>query len=252
MERTILSEEKNVYRIGDKVERATQPWSASIHRLLKHFKSKNLPVEHVIRTDNKIQISEFIGGEIIHPHKWTDDALFKVGELVSQLHNAAKDFEINSDDVWQPWCLSEIGGTDRIHCHGDIAPWNMITKNGYPICLVDWEFAGLYDPIVELARVCWLFVQLHDDDLQKIYDLPTPEKRAEQVRIIADAYGLQPKDRLRLIDQIVEVVICETAHEAIDSGLTFDSYGNLWGLAWRTRSLYWIWRHKEILKKALN
>jgi len=84
---------------------------------------------------------------------------------------------------------------NRIHCHGDIAPWNTITENGHPKLLVDWDCAGPLDPFVELARVCWLFVQLYDDDLGTLLNLPIPEKRAQQIRIIADGYGLTPTGR---------------------------------------------------------
>ena len=111
--------------------------------------------------------------------------------------------------------------------------------------------AGPLDPMVELARVCWLFVQLHDDDLAELHNLPGPEKRAQQVRIVADGYGLEAARRKNLVNQIVEVIICETAHEAIDPGLNFDSVGSLWGFAWRTRSLYWVWRNRAVLEKAL-
>ena len=252
MNRILLSEEKAVYRIGNTVERPSKPWSRSVCRLIKHFESFQMPVEHIIEVDDKVQISEFDNGEMVHPHKWTDEALYQVGSMTSRFHNVAKCFHISSDDVWQPWYLREIGSDYRIHCHGDIAPWNMLTKNGYPALLVDWEFSGLLDPFVELARVCWLFVQLHDDDLQKLHDLPPPKKRAEQVRIVAEGYGLSLKERKRLVEQIIEVIICETAHEAIDPRLNFDSHGNLWGFAWRTRSLYWIWRHRDELNKALE
>ena len=251
-EKITLSEVNGVYRIGNRVERPAQPWSASIFRLLQHFETYNLPVEHIVSVDNKVQASEFLDGEQVHPRKWTDNALYKVGQLAARLHSAARSFSETSDDIWQPWCLRKIGGHDRIYCHGDIAPWNMITENGFPKLLIDWEYAGPLDPFVELARICWLFPQLVDDDLQKIHNLPGAKKRAEQVRIITEGYGLAEADRKRLVNQIIEVIICETAHEAIDPGLTFESSGCLWGFAWRTRSLYWIWRNKEVLCKALN
>ena len=252
IEKIILSEANNVYKVGNQVERPAQPWSKSVYRLLKHFESLHLPVERIISVDDKVQLSEFYDGEMVHPRKWADDALYKVGELTARLHHAASSFPQTDDDVWQPWYLREIGGKHRIYCHGDIAPWNMITENGDPKLIVDWEFSGLLDPLVELARICWLFVQLVDDDLQKIHDLPSPAKRAEQIRIITEGYGLPPEKRKQLIDQMIEVIICETAHEAIDPGLHFESCGNLWGFAWRTRSLYWVWRHKDILRKALD
>lgn len=191
MEKIVLSAEKDVYKIGNTVKRPARPSPKSVFRLVQHLENEKLPVEHIISVDNDFEVSEYVEGERVHPYKWTDDALYKVGELVHQLHKSAQIFPENKSDIWQPWYLREIGSRDRICCHGDIAPWNIITKNGYPEMLVDWECAGMLDPLVELARVCWLFPQLVDDDLQTLYDLPAPEKRANQVRIICDGYGLE-------------------------------------------------------------
>jgi len=222
-------------------------------RLLRHFETYDLPVERYISINKNIQISEFADGEMVHPDKWTDDALFAIGKLLFRFHNVARDFVVCDEDAWKPWYLREIGDKrNPICCHGDIAPWNTITENGYPKLLVDWECAGPLDPMVELARACWLFVQLHDDDLAQMHDLPSPEKRAQQVRIVADGYGLEAARRQGLVERIIEVIICETAHEAIDPALKFDSVGNLWGFAWRTRSLYWVWRNKQVLENALS
>ncbi|MCL2168669.1 MAG: hypothetical protein FWB74_01425 [Defluviitaleaceae bacterium] len=69
---------------------------------------------------------------------------------------------------------------------------------------------------------------------------------------MADGYGLSAKGRRSLVEQIIEVIICETAHEAIKPRLTFDSAGSLWGFAWRTRSLYFVWRNRDILDRALR
>lgn len=247
----LLSKEKQVYRVGNTIHRPAQPWSPSIHAFLIHLEKKGLPVPHPYGIDGAEEIIEYVEGEQVHPHKWTDEALFQIGELAAQLHAAAADFPIASSVQWNPWYLREIGNEKRICCHGDFAPWNIITENGFPKVIIDWEMAGPLDPMVELARICWLFPQLVDDDLQALYDLPSPEKRAEQVRIICDGYGLDADRRHTLVQQIIESIICETAHEAIDPSLTFESTGQLWGFAWRTRSLYWIWRNRSILEKAL-
>jgi hypothetical protein len=105
---------------------------------------------------------------------------------------------------------------------------------------------------VELARVCWLFVQLVDDDLGQLYDLPDPEGRARQVRTVLDGYGLPRDRRGGMVERILEVIVCETAHEAIDPGVGMEDSGSLWGFAWRTRSLYWVWRHRATLESALR
>jgi DNA-binding transcriptional MerR regulator len=248
----ILSPEKRAALNSKFVERPEKPWSKSVRRLLGYFEKKGLPVEHIINVNHDIEIAAQFDGELVHPYKWSDEALFEIGKTVRNLHDAAKGFEMKSDDIWQPWGIRELGQGNRICSHGDIAPWNMLTQNAMPHRIVDWEFAGPIDPFVELARVCWLFPQLHDDDLGKLYDLPSPEKRAQQVRLICDGYGLAAEKRRLLTEQLIEVIICETAHEAIDPELTFDSNGQLWGFAWRTRSLYWVWRNRQTIESALN
>ena len=230
-DKIILSEEKGVYRLGDVVCRPAEPWSANIQAFLRHLAEKALPVPQPLGINERQEEQiAFVDGERVHPDRWTDEGLYEVGRLVARLHAAAADFRPPEKDAWQPWCLREIGGDTRVCCHGDIAPWNLVTDGGMPKVLVDWEMAGPLDPLVELARVCWLFPQLVDDDLQALYQLPDPEKRAQQVRLICEGYGLDRDGRARLTRQILEVVICETAHEAIDPALSFDAQGPLWAL----------------------
>ena len=248
----ILSSEKDVVREGRVVRRPARRWSPNTGAFLKLLEQKGLPAERFLGIENEAELTEFNDGKLIHPQKWSGEALFEIGKLTAALHRAGAEFTPDHALGYKPWCLREIGGGGRIWCHGDIAPWNMLTKRGMPSCLVDWEFFGPLDPLVELARVCWLFPQLVDDDLGNLYDLPSPEERAAQVRLICEGYGLEQKKRTRLTEQILEVIICETAHEAIDPGLTFEDRGPLWGFAWRTRSLYWVWRNRKALETALR
>lgn len=252
-EQQVLSLEKNVVRRDDIVLRPMEPWSHNIHSLLGHLHGKCLPVPRFLGVSSDGQeMLEYLHGEFVHPYRWSDEGLYEVGRFVASLHAASVDFTPPTNGLWKPWCLREIGAGPQVISHGDIAPWNMLTKDGIPVALIDWEMAGPIDPLVELARVCWLFPQLVDDDLAELYSLPQAPGRAQQVRLICDAYGLSSAERKGFIDRIIEVVICETAHEAIDPKLTFDSTGNLWGFAWRTRSLYWIWRNRAVLHKAME
>jgi thiamine kinase-like enzyme len=250
MENEILSRDKNVYKKDNMVIRPLEKWSENIHLLMNHFYNNGLPVPKIIKIDQEYEYTEYINGEMIHPKKWTDEGLFEIGKMVKKLHEIAKNFVQKKNMEWKPWYLRELGKPE-ICSHGDIAPWNIITKNNKPIGIVDWEYAGPIDTIIELARVCWLFPQLHDDDIGKLYDLPPPEKRGEQIKIILDAYELNKNDRKGFIEKIMETIICETAHEAIDENITFDSVGKLWGMAWRNRSLYWILRNKKTLENKI-
>ncbi len=246
-----LSVQNQVFRTGKIIRRPAGEWSPSVHRLLLFLEEKGIQVPHPLGIENGQEMLTFVEGEFVHPYKWTDEALFAVGEMVARLHRAARDFSGCPEDKWKPWYLREIGKNPPVYGHGDIAPWNMVTENGIPKALIDWEYAGPIDPVVELCRVCWLFPQLVDDDLAALYDLPDAQKRAEQVRMICDGYGLSRSQRHSIVEGILELIICETAHEAIDPGLTFESNGSLWGFAWRSRSLYWIWRNRKVLEEAL-
>lgn len=251
-DQAILSKEKGVVRDGCSVSRPAHQWSPNIGSFLRHLEQRKLPVEHFIGVEEGRELTAFAEGELVHPQKWSDEALYAIGELTVRLHRAGREFVPDESLGYAPWCLRELGGGERIWCHGDIAPWNLLTQDGQPSCLVDWEFSGPLDPLTELARICWLFPQLVDDDLADLYGLPSPEKRAAQVRLICDGYGLEQGRRAALTEQMIGVVICETAHEAIDPGLRFEDQGPLWGFAWRTRSLYWIWRNRGVLENALK
>lgn len=251
----ILSPDKSVIRKENVVLRPSGPWTPSVHSLLGHLQKSgftSLPsvIDSGLDAEGREMLS-FIEGEFVHPGPWSDDALAEVGSMLRRLHNASAHFEPAADAVWKPWFLRELGDAKYVYSHGDIAPWNMVTREGVPFALIDWEFAGPVDPLVELARVCWLFPQLHDDDVAEMVGLPSLDVRARQLRLITDAYGLNSAQRHGFFDLILEVVVRETAEEAIEKRMTPDCHGPLWGLAWRARAAAWILRHRTVLQNSL-
>ena len=248
----ILSQDKSVLRRGDTVVRPAGPWTKHIHAFMQYLYAQGLPVPRVLpNTDASLDVVRFVSGEQIHPGKWSDAGLIAIAQLLRRLHDAGANFVPAKGATWQKWYLREIGTPSTIG-HGDFAPWNIITKGEMPLALIDWEFAGPIDPMVELGRAMWLFVQLHDDDIAQMHGLPCAKKRAAQLRLMADAYQLMPLERQKMLDIILQVIACETAHEAIDADIKPDAIGPLWGLAWRARSLYWVMRHRDMLKDALS
>jgi aminoglycoside phosphotransferase (APT) family kinase protein len=67
------------------------------------------------------------------------------------------------------------------------APWNIVARDGMPVALIDWEFAGPVDPLVELAQAAWLNAKLHDDLVAQIAGI-TPETTAHPVALWAMAW----------------------------------------------------------------
>lgn len=251
----LLSAAKSVSRQDDIVLRPAAPWTPSVHALLRHLEASGFPESpRVIGSGFHLDGREtlrYIEGEFVHPGPWSDEGLVAVGRLLRRLHEATSSFAPPEGAVWQPTFLRRLGGAQRVYGHGDVAPWNTVTRAGMPIALIDWEFAGPIDPMVELARVCWLFPQLHDDDVAAKVGLPPANMRARQLRLLVDAYGVPIEQRRALLELIIEVAVCETAEEAIEARIAEDSVGPQWGLAWRARAAAWIWRHRSMLEQAL-
>lgn len=74
--------------------------------------------------------------------------------------------------------------------------------------------------------------------------LPSAQIRARQFRLLVDAYGVERSRRPALLDSIIDVVVRETAEEAIEQQITPEAQGLLWGMAWRARSAAWILSHR--------
>ncbi|MCQ6560072.1 aminoglycoside phosphotransferase family protein [Paenibacillus mendelii] len=254
---TVLSTVKSVSRQGDVVLRPAGEWTPHIHALLGHLREHGFSAAPGIvgsGTDaSGRETLEYIQGEFVHPAPWSDEGLVEVGRLVRRLHDTAASYTPAENAVWQPWFLRGIAGNGRqIISHGDIAPWNMVTKDGLPIGLIDWEFTGPVNSLAELARVCWLFPQLDDEDVASRVGLPSPEIRARQLRLLLDGYGLTQEERRGFVDLIIEVAVREAAEEAVEADVKMESEGPLWGLAWRIRAASWMLRHRSLLEDALK
>jgi hypothetical protein len=122
---------------------------------------------------------------------------------------------VSCNTVWQPVWLRELDGDTRVIGHCDTGPWNIIGSNHCPQAFIDWEFAGLVDPLWELAETTWLNAQLHDDDIAELHELPDAATRARQVRAIIDGYGLAGADREHFYDRLLDVAVHSARAEVL-------------------------------------
>ncbi len=183
-----------------------------------------------------------------------------MGQLLRELQEATASFQPAPEAVWQRWFGRDLGAPTRVISHCDVAPWNVVARNGLPIALIDWEHAGPVDPVVELAQACWLNAKLHSDDVTEREGLPPLAERARQLRAMVDAYGLPAEARRGFVDRIIEFVLCDTAEQADEAEIRPETtelktaalgYNPLWALAWRARAGAWIVRHRAVLQNAL-
>jgi hypothetical protein len=247
-----------VHRQGDIVLRNAGPWTPAVHALLRHLEDAGFPaaprlVGSGLDPDGREMLT-FIDGEFTQPGPWSLDGAAALGRLLRDLHQATSSFRPPAGAVWFPWHGRDLGGPVKVIGHCDVAPWNIVARDGLPVAFIDWETAGPVDPLVELAQLCWLNAKLHDEIVARREHLPPAADRARQLAAIVDGYGLAARQRHGFVSSVIEFAICDAASEADAAAVTPEVTTHpdaLWAMAWRARSAAWMIRHRHVLEAAL-
>ncbi|MBY3424995.1 aminoglycoside phosphotransferase family protein [Rhizobium laguerreae] len=247
-----------VSKLGNVVFRSSGPWSRSVIGLLRYLERSGFSeAPSVIGKgfDEKgRETLSFVAGDVLHPMPWRDEALPEVGAMLKRLHDATNLFQIPQDAIWQPWFGRSLGVGPWVVGHCDVGPWNIVSRNGLPVALIDWEIAGPVRQDTELAQACWLNAQLYDDDIAEKVGLGSAASRARQMRLLLDGYGLTRIARKGFVDKVIEFAILDAAAQAIGSSVTAESKDAepLWAITWRTKSAAWMLRNRHLLDAALS
>lgn len=249
---------------GGVVYRDGGPWSRSVLAFLRHLEQAGFDgaprvVGDGIAPDGREMVS-YIEGSSPQPHAWAEDSVGEVGRLLRDLHAAAAGFTPAPDAVWRPWFGRELAGSRPVFGHCDTGPWNIIARDGRPVALIDFEFAGPVDAVWELAQAAWLNAQLHDDDIAERHGLPGAAARARQLRLMLDGYGLPRRDRPGFVDMMIAFAVYDARAEAVGAGVTPeavsatlpDGYPYAWAIAWRARSASWMLANRSLLERAIT
>jgi len=246
-----------VSRTENTVLRETGPWARTVHALLRHLERVGYAgAPRVVGSGFDAQGREtltYMEGEVLHPRPWGEDAMAHLGLLLRDLHRATTSFSVPTDAIWRQWFGRELGRPNAIgHC--DAAPWNVVSVDGIPVALIDWEVAGPVDCIFDLAQTCWLNAHLYDDDVAERQRLPSADVRARYVRAILDGYELSRPQRVGFVDKMIEFAVHDAAEQVIETNVTPGTQDPtpLWAITWRTRSAAWMLRHRAMLQRALG
>jgi len=256
-DRDLLSDGKSVRKAGATVRRPRRPWSAAVLTLLQHlagagFSGAPKPVGTGI--DGPDEVVEFVVGDVDAARVWGDDAIFALGQLLHDLHDAAASFEPPPNLEWQASYMRSTD-TSAVVSHGDIAPWNVVARDGLPVAFIDWEHAGPVRRLHEVAQACWLNARLFDDYTCEVEGSPPARERVSQVRAFVDGYGLSRHERANLVDLMIDVAVLSCANDAVEADVTphhTTDVGLIWGMAWRARSADWLVRHREELERTIR
>ncbi|MFD0658950.1 phosphotransferase [Thermocatellispora tengchongensis] len=198
------------------------------------------------------EVLGFIPGEVAHyplpAHAWTDAALTGVARLLRAYHDATLTFRPPEGAAWYfpPREPAEV------ICHGDIAPYNCVFRDGRPVAFIDFDTAHPGPRLRDVAAAAYRFAPLtavgNGEPVRPVAE------QARRLRLLADAYGLAEDDRAALPGAVREhldgmVAFMHARAEAGDAAFArhiAEGHDRLY----RTDSAH-VARHAALLRDAL-
>lgn len=183
------------------------------------------------------EVLTFIPGEV--PDRWrhfSDAQIQAAAVLLRQLHDATRD-------------LARQHGGGTVVCHHDPGPNNTVFVDGIPVAFIDFDLAAVGEPLQDLGYMAWSWCISSKPDRG-----PAPVQ-AQQVRILADAYGLAAGQRRSLPDAIADRFTRNETfwHQALADqrpGLTPSRVHDI--VTWTRREAAYLQAHLPAFAKALS
>ena len=196
-----------VVRVGQTVRRPAGPWTPTIHALLHHVRDHgfDLAPQPLGLDDEGREIVSYIPGATVG---WSlpwpepirdDDLLEQVGAATASYHRAVIDFRPGGVLPWRTGPAA-IGPSELV-CHHDLAPYNVVLRDGELRGIIDWDLAGPGPAVSDLAFVAWQWVPLHGPSVTRMLGWQRPPERVRRLRLLLEAYGLA--DRTGFIEEVV-------------------------------------------------
>jgi len=196
---------RTVVRIGDTVRRPMQPWTPTIHRLLRHLADVGFPWSpRVLGVDEH-------GREVLShlpgtsgPDGWAeviaDAGLVAMAQLLRDYHQAVAGFRPTGAVTWATHAGPIRDG--ELVCHGDFGPWNLVWRDHRPVGILDWDYAWPAPPIHDVAYALEYVAPFRDDEecLRWLRYPHLPDRR-HRLETFAAAYGLTSTDGL--VDEVI-------------------------------------------------
>ncbi|SEC48217.1 Phosphotransferase enzyme family protein [Streptomyces sp. 3213] len=176
-----------VVRVGDTVRRPVTEASPFVARLLGHLERRGFagaPRHLGVDAAGRDTFSYLPGQVPARFRRWTDVQVAAAGVLLRSLHDATRGFA--------------PAGASPVVCHHDPGPNNAVFRDGLPYAFIDFDTAAPGDPLEDVGYAAWTWC------VSSRATAPPAWAQAAQVRILADAYGLEACARGELVDAMLD------------------------------------------------
>ncbi|MFD9064153.1 phosphotransferase [Kitasatospora purpeofusca] len=229
---------EGVVRVDDSVRRPVKESSGFVAALLKVFEHQEFEgAPRYLGQADGMDILSYLPGEVPARFQlWSDEQVAAAGRLLRSMHDATRG--------------SELADRSQVVCHRDAAPNNAVFVDGLeglPVAFIDFDTASPGSPLEDLGYASWTWCVASKRGDQVA-------RQADQVRILADAYGLEGPERAVLVDAIIEQQARNARFwaevEASGTGAPGpDAIAQ--SIAWSRRELAFVVANREVFDAAL-
>lgn len=189
------------------VRRPAPPNAPAIHAFLRAVRATGFVEAPEPRhlSDEGWEELEFIQGDVpLVPYPWWsmgDDTLASVGRLLRRYHDSALLVPVDPDGGWSAELADPEGGP--VLCHDDVCQPNVVFRDRRAAGLIDFDFVAPGRPVWDVAMTARYWVPVLDPQSAAVTGLDhlDPFRR---LRVLADGYGLDARDRRLLPGVLVQ------------------------------------------------
>ncbi|MGN9847388.1 phosphotransferase [Nonomuraea sp. H19] len=240
-----------VVRVGDTVRRPASSSTPAVHALLRHLEAAGFAgAPRVVGMDELgRQILTYLPGTTgLRLESVTDEALGCLGVLLREYHDATVGFPLTSKG-WEGGSNDDRAPEVIGHC--DLTPANVIFQASRPYAMIDFDLARpttrLFDIVTTLRHWAPIADPVDRPPLLRNLDV------GARLRLFCDAYGVEPRDRRRLIE-----LARFRFHRSYAVMRTRATAGGNWAKMWAggageriRRAVVWLDAHEEELHAHL-
>lgn len=190
-----------VRRRGDTVHRPATAAAPAIHRLLRHVRAHGFDgaPEPLGFDSGGDEVLTYLPGDVhnaLPPALRTPELLDSAATLLRRFHDASATFEPGPGDRWRLPARSPA----EVVCHGDVAPYNCVVRDGLVTGLIDFDAAHPGPRLWDVAYAVYRFAPLHAPANPDSYG--SPEEQGRRAGRFCRTYGLTPGSLL--LDVVAE------------------------------------------------